>query len=248
MTVLTSTHRRTAGCASAAARPRAGAPRAPSPRARRPRARRARPRPPPRPRGARAARAGRRGSARGRERAGSSPRFARLHARIMPLADDLPGDRRLAAVRLDGPRVRPARRRRTRYIDAATLARPGQRAAVLQPRLALADPRRPPVRPRRRGAAVHGTLRLLDEAGHPRRAGAARAAHRPRRDDPDVGPPGVGAAGVPPPALPVVASRRRPLRRPPARLQRARHAARGRPRGAADRRRRATRTPTAPPC
>ena len=39
-----------------------------------------------------------------------------------------------------------------RYVDAATLVVTVQRAAVLAPRLALEDPRRPPVRPRRRGA------------------------------------------------------------------------------------------------
>ena len=43
---------------------------------------------------------------------------------------------------------------------------------------------------------VHGTLRLLDQAGHRRRARAARAAHRARRDRADVGPRRVGAAGV----------------------------------------------------
>ena len=51
--------------------------------------------------------------------------------------------------------------------------------------------------------AVHGTLTLLDDVGHLRRAGPARGAHRPRRDDPGLGPAGVVPAGVPPPALAV---------------------------------------------
>ena len=53
--------------------------------------------------------------------------------------------------------------------------------------------------------AVHGALKLLDDAGHHRRAGRARGAQRPRRGRADVGPPGVRAPGVPPPALAVMA-------------------------------------------
>ena len=53
--------------------------------------------------------------------------------------------------------------------------------------------------------AVHGALKLLDDAGHHRRAGRARGAQRPRRGRADVGAPGVGAPGVPPPALAVMA-------------------------------------------
>ena len=40
-----------------------------------------------------------------------------------------------------------------------------QRPAVLEARLALAAARRPPLRPCRRGPAVHGTLKLLDDSG-----------------------------------------------------------------------------------
>ena len=42
--------------------------------------------------------------------------------------------------------------------------------------------------------AVHGALKLLDEAGHRRRDGRARDAHRARRGRPDVGPAGVRRA------------------------------------------------------
>ena len=53
---------------------------------------------------------------------------------------------------------------------------------------------------------VHGTLKLLDDAGIRGELVAARLPHGPRRDDPDVGPPGVRAPGVPPAAVAVVAS------------------------------------------
>src|SRR5436190_2295060 len=116
----------------------------------------------------------------------------------------VPGDRRLAAVGLDGPRARPARARGPlrRRRDAA---RDLQRAAVFDARLALAAARRPPVRacrvrthdPRRAAAARRRRP--------PRRTGAARGPPGPRGDDPAVGSPGVLPAGVPAPARPVVA-------------------------------------------
>ena len=131
--------------------------------------------------------------------------FARLHGSIMPLADtfqeivdSLPSD--WTDLEFD------LRVQEDRYIDAAQLlvqvnAQPYSnhdwhwRIIVAHQfgHAAAAPP-------------THGTLKLLDDAGHRRRAGAARAAHRPRRDDADVGPPGVRAAGVPPPAVAVVAA------------------------------------------
>ena len=67
--------------------------------------------------------------------------------------------------------------------------------------------------------AVHGALKLLDDAGHHRRARRARGAQRPRRGRADVGPPGVGAPGVPPACARSDGARRRAHPRPPVRLQ-----------------------------
>ena len=54
---------------------------------------------------------------------------------------------------------------------------------------------------------VHGALALLDEAGIEARARRARDAQRARRDHPGLGPPAVGARGVPPPASAVAVAR-----------------------------------------
>ena len=121
-------------------------------------------------------------------------------APIMPLADtfqeivdSLPSD--WTDLELD------LRVQEDRYIDAATLLVHVQRAALLAATTGTGGSSSPTssATPRPRPPS-HGTLKLLDDAGHRRRARAARAAHRPRRDDADVGPPGVRAAGVPPPA------------------------------------------------
>ena len=94
---------------------------------------------------------------------------------------------------------------RSRYIDAATLARPGQRPALLPPRLALADPRRAPVRPRRRRAhhardAASWSTRPASGASWCCASCAPAASRRPRGGGARVGPP-----GVPPHPLAVVA-------------------------------------------
>ena len=82
------------------------------------------------------------------------------------LAETFQRDRRLAARRLDGPRARPADLRRGALRRGRDLPRHLQRAAVLaattgtggcSSRIASATP------PRRR--AVHGALKLLDDAG-----------------------------------------------------------------------------------
>ena len=99
-----------------------------------------------------------------------------LSRRIMPLADDLPGDRRLAAVRLDGPRARPARRRRTatstpRRSLVTCNAQPYSTTTGTGGSSSPTSSATPP-----RAEAVHGTLKLLDDAGIARRARAARGA------------------------------------------------------------------------
>ena len=89
---------------------------------------------------------------------------------------------------------------------------------------------------------VHGALRLLDEAGIEGELALREERAGPRRDDPDVGPPAVGARGVPPPARAVAdvrpaprrlhgltehGPRRRPHRRSAVRLERPGDARRG---------------------
>ena len=95
--------------------------------------------------------------------------------------------------------------------------------------------------------AVHGTLRLLDEAGSRASSSCASCAAAGWRT------PTCGAAPSPCARSSAGSARssgprRRRLRRPAARLQRARHAARGGARGAAGRRRRGRRRPPAPTC
>src|SRR3954467_5361585 len=168
MSVVATTraHRRTGGCASAGARPRAGARRVRAGAAPRPRARRAPPRSPRHRRAARAGRAARRCSSGGlRAAAHRDPRSRAIRSPpIMPLADtfqeildSLPSD--WTDMELD------LRVDESRYIDATLLlvtinAQPYSRhdwhwriLVAHQFGHAAAAP------------AVHGTLRLLDEAG-----------------------------------------------------------------------------------
>ena len=116
----------------------------------------------------------------------------------------VPGDPRLAAVRLDGPRARPARRRvalhRGRDLLVQVNAQPYSNhdwhwrlLVAHQFGHAAAAP------------TAHGTLRLLDDAGIARRARAARAAHGPRRAVQMWGRARVRAPGVPPHPRAVVA-------------------------------------------
>ena len=122
------------------------------------------------------------------------------HARFGPMAArrHVPGDPRLAARRLDRPRARPAdlRReplhRRGRVYLVTCNAQPYSKhdwhwRMLVAHRFGHAAA--PP--------AVHGALKLLDEAGIDGELARARGAHRPRRGRADVGPAGVGAAGVP---------------------------------------------------
>ena len=172
--------------------------------------------------------------------AAMSSRIAALGLRRDGPRRHLPADRRLAARRLDRPRARPAASPTSR---ATSKRRCTWSTCNARPyshhdwhwRLLVAH---------RFGHAasaptVHGALRLLDEAGHRGRAGRARDAQRARRGHADVGPPAVGARGVPPPARAVAMAR--VLRARAADLlfgSRVQGDARGRrPRGRADRRR-----------
>ena len=95
-----------------------------------------------------------------------------------------------------------------RYIDAATFLRHLQRAALLRARLALADPLSPTASAtRRRAPAVHRALKLLDEAGIDGEIAVREVRTGPRAGVHDVGPPGVGAPGVPPLHAPVAVAR-----------------------------------------
>ena len=114
----------------------------------------------------------------------------RLALRAMALADTFSPDRRVAARRLDQPRARPADRRREALRRRSDVPRHLQRPALLQARLALEAPRRPSLRPRRRGPVCHGALKLLDDAGIEGEL-ALREMRSGRVDDADVGPAAV---------------------------------------------------------
>ena len=163
-------------------------------RAARPRrARRARPPPPRRPPAARAARAARRRSGRGQER-GDRLRVCQTPRLNHAARRHLPGDRRLAARRTGPTSSSTCACRRTatstprrcscRSTRSPTRTTTGTGGSS-SPTSSATPPPRPP---------THGTLKLLDEPGHRRRARAARGAHGPRRDHADVGAPGVRAA------------------------------------------------------
>ena len=108
----------------------------------------------------------------------------------------LPGARRLVPRRLDRPRARPAHLRRDALRRRGGLPDDVQPAALLEARLALADPRRPPLRPRLRRARRPQRPAPPRPGRHRRRAGPPRAPHRPRVRRPDLGPTGVGAPGA----------------------------------------------------
>src|SRR6185437_13774921 len=117
----------------------------------------------------------------------------------------LSGGARHAAARLDPVQPGPADLRRGPLHRGGDPARADQRAAVLEERLALADPRGARVRPRRGGRDGARNAGAARPGGHRWRAPRARRARGPGGGRADVGPARVGPARVRAAAQPVVA-------------------------------------------